>query len=68
MLIALGRKIGGSLSKMKLLTYVWLEKEYEIIPGKPYNLERNRIIRTRPSLVQVRQIKISYLGAGHRKL
>ena len=66
MLLGLGRKIGGSLSKMKLETYVWLENEYEI--AKPYNLEKTRKIRTRPSLVQVRQINISNLGAGHKQL
>ena len=45
----------------KVETSVWLPEDYEIIPGKkaiPYNLERNRMIQTRPSFFRVKHIKI----------
>ena len=45
----------------KVETSVWLPEDYKIKPGKkaiPYNLERNEMIRTRPSFLKVKQIKI----------
>ena len=40
----------------KVETSVWLPEDYKIISGKkskPYNLERNKVIRTRPSFLKV---------------
>ena len=45
----------------KVETSVWLPEDYKIIPGRkaiPYNLERNEMIRIRPSFLKVKQIKI----------
>ena len=41
----------------KVETSDWLPKEYEVTPGeeaKPYILENNKMIRTRPSLLRVK--------------